>query len=162
MAVGLDLNPLFTGISSFRPAGEGGELKLFDFAGIKLVHGWLADPSSLEFGALSKTEDYDNSLDVIVAADALTSGKFSEAGLHPNVDIDLDLDGLNLQSSSNNAGGSSSAAFASGPNSGYASGAKPQKLTEDDHKKIQDGMHIPLSVIITPSYKVTQRVLHLD
>jgi hypothetical protein len=72
---GLDLNPLFTGIQSFRPAGEGGELKLFDLAGIKLVHGWIADPDSQEFGALSKTEDYDRSMDAVAIADSLTSGQ---------------------------------------------------------------------------------------
>jgi len=71
----MDLNPLFTGVSSFRPAGEGGELKLFDLASIKLVHGWLADPDSQEFPALSKTEDYDTSLDAMVAADSVTHGK---------------------------------------------------------------------------------------
>jgi hypothetical protein len=70
---GLDLNPLFTGISSFRPAGEGGQLKLFDLVDIKLVHGWLADPDSQEFAALSKTEDYDTSLDAMVAADAVSN-----------------------------------------------------------------------------------------
>ncbi len=71
----MDLNPLFTGISSFRPAGEGGELKLFDLAAIQLVHGWLVDPDSQEFGALSKTEDYDTSLDAMVAADAAATGQ---------------------------------------------------------------------------------------
>ncbi|KAG8833911.1 hypothetical protein FRC17_009870 [Serendipita sp. 399] len=72
---GMDLNPLFTGISSFRPGGEGGELKLFDLAGIKLVHGWIADPDSHEYAALSKTEDYDTSMDAIVAADTAMSGQ---------------------------------------------------------------------------------------
>jgi ubiquitin carboxyl-terminal hydrolase MINDY-1/2 len=78
---GLDLNPLFTGISSFRPAGDGGQLKLFDLAGIKLVHGWLVDPESQEFPALSKTEDYDTSLDAIVAADAVSSRLNNDAPL---------------------------------------------------------------------------------
>ncbi|KAG8798702.1 hypothetical protein FRC18_008567, partial [Serendipita sp. 400] len=72
---GMDLNPLFTGISSFRPGGEGGELKLFDLAGIKLVHGWIADPDSSEHAVLSKTEDYDTSMDAIVAADIAMSGQ---------------------------------------------------------------------------------------
>ncbi|CCA71587.1 hypothetical protein PIIN_05524 [Serendipita indica DSM 11827] len=72
---GMDLNPLFTSISSFRPAGKGGELKLFDLAGIKLVHGWIADPQSSEFAALSKAEDYDTCMDLIVAADAAMGGK---------------------------------------------------------------------------------------
>lgn len=71
----MDLNPLFTGVSSFRPGGEGGELKLFDLAGIRLVHGWLVDPDSQEYPAVSITEDYDTSLNAIVEADILTSGQ---------------------------------------------------------------------------------------
>jgi len=66
---------LFTGISSFRPAGLGGELKLFELAGIRLVHGWLVDPDSQEYAALGKTEDYDTSANAIVDADHLTSGQ---------------------------------------------------------------------------------------
>jgi len=73
--VGLDLNPLFTGISSFRPAGLGGELKLFALAGIRLVHGWLVDPDSQEYAALAKTEDYDTSVNAIVDADHHMSGR---------------------------------------------------------------------------------------
>lgn len=33
----MDLNPLFTGLSSFRPEGSGGELKLFELCNILLV-----------------------------------------------------------------------------------------------------------------------------
>jgi hypothetical protein len=66
---------LFTGISSFRPAGLGGELKLFELAGIRLVHGWLVDPDSQEHAVLAKTEDYDTSVNAIVDADHLTSGR---------------------------------------------------------------------------------------
>lgn len=86
----MDLNPLFTGINSFRPAGLGGELKLFDLAGIKLVHGWLADPDSPEYAALSTTEDYDTSIDAIVTADTATSGQLvyaegnEDASITPN------------------------------------------------------------------------------
>lgn len=71
----MDLNPLFTGVSSFRPAGEGGELKLFEQAGIRLVHGWLADPDSQEYQVLAKTEDYDTSVNLLVEADYLTKGQ---------------------------------------------------------------------------------------
>lgn len=70
---------MFTGIDRFRPAGAGGELKLFELAGIKLVHGWLVDPDSQEYKALSQTEDYDTSLDAVVAADILTSGQLVES-----------------------------------------------------------------------------------
>ncbi|CCM06605.1 uncharacterized protein FIBRA_08884 [Fibroporia radiculosa] len=72
---GMDLNPLFTGLMSFRPGGSGGELKLFEQAGIQLVHGWLADPDTHEFQVLAKTEDYDTSVNLIVEADFLTKGK---------------------------------------------------------------------------------------
>lgn len=73
----MDLNPLFTGATSFRPAGVGGgELKLFEQAGIKLVHGWLVDPSSAEYKALSYTQDYDSSVNLLVEVDHLTKGQF--------------------------------------------------------------------------------------
>ncbi|KAI0636296.1 hypothetical protein C8Q77DRAFT_1102878 [Trametes polyzona] len=72
---GMDLNPLFTGSTLFRPAGQGGELKLFEQAGIKLVHGWLVDPSSPEHEVLSRTEDYDSSVNLLVEADHVTRGQ---------------------------------------------------------------------------------------
>ncbi|KZT73548.1 hypothetical protein DAEQUDRAFT_662157 [Daedalea quercina L-15889] len=72
---GMDLNPLFTGTTAFRPAGEGGELKLFEHAGIKLVHGWLSDPDSPEYQLLSATQDYDTAVNLIVEADHLTKGR---------------------------------------------------------------------------------------
>ena len=71
----MDLNPLFTGITSFRPAVSGGELKLFEHAGIKLVHGWLVDPSSPEFSAVSKFEDYDTAVNLIAEADHISKGQ---------------------------------------------------------------------------------------
>ncbi|KAI0763313.1 hypothetical protein BD413DRAFT_484478 [Trametes elegans] len=72
---GMDLNPLFTVPTLFRPAGAGGELKLFEQAGIKLVHGWLVDPSSPEYEVLSRTEDYDSSVNLLVEADHVTKGQ---------------------------------------------------------------------------------------
>ncbi|EPQ53953.1 DUF544-domain-containing protein [Gloeophyllum trabeum ATCC 11539] len=74
---GMDLNPLFTGATSFRPGGDGsgGELKLFEQAGIKLVHGWLADPESSEYPVLARVEDYDNAVNLIVEADHATQGR---------------------------------------------------------------------------------------
>jgi hypothetical protein len=61
-AEGMDLNPLFTGAMSFRPAGAGGELKLFEQVQVKLVHGWLVDPESKEAQVFAKVQDYDRSL----------------------------------------------------------------------------------------------------
>ena len=71
----MDLNPLFTDISSFRPAGDGGELKLFEHAGIQLVHGWLPDPSTPEYQVLTRVGDYDNAVNLIVEADHLAKGQ---------------------------------------------------------------------------------------
>jgi len=39
------------------------------------VHGWLVDPDSQEYAALARTEDYDTSVNAIVDADHLMSGK---------------------------------------------------------------------------------------
>ena len=75
----MDLNPQFTAVSSFRPAGDGGELKLFELTGIDLVHGWLADPDSPEFDVISKVEDYDTAVNLIVSADHLTEGQLVRA-----------------------------------------------------------------------------------
>ena len=75
MTEGMDLNPLFTGVTAFRPAGEGGELKLFEHAGIRLVHGWLPDPNSPEYNVLARVGDYDNAVNLIVEVDHLAKGQ---------------------------------------------------------------------------------------
>ncbi|KAF8919479.1 hypothetical protein CPB85DRAFT_1276801 [Mucidula mucida] len=72
---GMDLNPLFTGSTSFRPGGSGGELDLFKQAEIELVHGWLVDPESPEASALAKTPDYDSAVMLIADADHITKGQ---------------------------------------------------------------------------------------
>lgn len=72
----MDLNPLFTGAKSFRPNGTSGELKLFEQVGIDLVHGWLVDPESPEFEAVSQTQDYDSAVLLIAEVDHLTKGQF--------------------------------------------------------------------------------------
>ncbi|KAI5121209.1 hypothetical protein M0805_007219 [Coniferiporia weirii] len=73
---GMDLNPLFTSPTAFRPAGDDGALKLFEQARIQLVHGWLVDPGSAEYTVLSSTEDYDTSVNLIVEADIVAKGQF--------------------------------------------------------------------------------------
>jgi hypothetical protein len=70
----MDLNPLFTSSTAFRPATTGGELALFASVGISLVHGWLVDPSSPEYAAVSRVGDYDSAMNLIVEADVLTRG----------------------------------------------------------------------------------------
>ncbi|KAF9500016.1 hypothetical protein BDN71DRAFT_1427634 [Pleurotus eryngii] len=72
---GMDLNPLFTGPTLFRPSSHGGELELFKLAKVKLVHGWLVDPQSPEAPAVMKIEDYDSAVDLIAAADHITKGR---------------------------------------------------------------------------------------
>ncbi|THH01689.1 hypothetical protein EW026_g1054 [Hermanssonia centrifuga] len=81
---GMDLNPLFTGITSFRPAGEGGELKLFEHAGIQLMHGWLVDPSSPEHPVLMRVEDYDTAVNLIAEADHLSRGQLVTSEEYPS------------------------------------------------------------------------------
>ncbi|KAH9838654.1 uncharacterized protein C8Q71DRAFT_752338 [Rhodofomes roseus] len=114
---GMDLNPLFTGATAFRPAGEGGELKLFEHAGIELVHGWLADPESPEHKILSRTQDYDTSVNLIVEADHLTKGRLlASEGAPPEPE----------------AGGSSSS----------DSSGSYDALTHDERQKVQDAIII--------------------
>jgi ubiquitin carboxyl-terminal hydrolase MINDY-1/2 len=80
---GMDLNPLFTSATTFRPSslvpsssGAGGELALFLLSGIPLVHGWLVDPDSPAARAMMEegTEDYDSAVGLIAEADHLTGG----------------------------------------------------------------------------------------
>ena len=73
---GMDLNPLFTMSTSFRPAGDGGELKLFEQVGISLVHGWLVDPEGPEGKTFEKFQDYDSAVSLIAEVDHLTHGRF--------------------------------------------------------------------------------------
>lgn len=106
----MDLNPLFTSHDAFRPADDAGALKLFEQANIQLVHGWLADPSSPEYDVVSRCEDYDTSVNLIVEADTLTKGQ--------------------LVTDENVAGPS-----AAGSSNAHSS----DNLSERDKKKIEDG-----------------------
>ncbi|PFH51113.1 hypothetical protein AMATHDRAFT_143462 [Amanita thiersii Skay4041] len=72
---GMDLNPAFTSPTEFHPAGEGKELKLFEQANIRLVHGWLVDPHSPEAEAVAEAQNYDNATILIAEADHLTDGR---------------------------------------------------------------------------------------
>ncbi|KDQ15964.1 hypothetical protein BOTBODRAFT_54434 [Botryobasidium botryosum FD-172 SS1] len=66
---GLHVNPLFTGVSSFRASdSDSGELQLFSLCNLQLVHGWLPDPASPEHLALMRVQDYDTAINLIVAA----------------------------------------------------------------------------------------------
>lgn len=72
---GMDLNPVFTDITAFHPAGLDGGLKLFHHAGIQLVHGWLADPSTREYEVLKRIQDYDSCVNLIAEADHISRGQ---------------------------------------------------------------------------------------
>ncbi|TCD60335.1 hypothetical protein EIP91_010344 [Steccherinum ochraceum] len=154
---GMDLNPLFTGATLFRPAGStGGELKLFSQANIKLVHGWLVDPESPEYPALERTKDYDSSVNLIVEADHVAKGKLVVAA------NDTEYVGVGAgvpqagSSSGAVAGSSSSAAMASGSGSSSGAGSSgngsssatagassafqhPTGLSAEDQQKVEHG-----------------------
>ncbi|KAG2744741.1 hypothetical protein P692DRAFT_20744039 [Suillus brevipes Sb2] len=119
---GLDLNPVFTGATSFRPAGEGGELKLFQQAGIELVHGWLVDPDSEEYRVLQHVRDYDTAVTLIADADHITRGRL----------LSGDVWGEGEAGSSSQAG--------SGP-SGYAGpSSASDNYSESDREKIEHAL----------------------
>ncbi|KAG1735291.1 uncharacterized protein EDB91DRAFT_1144738 [Suillus paluster] len=126
---GLDLNPLFTGPTSFRPAGEGGELKLFEQAGIELVHGWLVDPESEEYRVMKHVRDYDTAVTLIADADHVTKGQL----LTQTADVwGGDAGGSSQAEGSSGAGG--------GP-SGYASHTSPcDSYSEKDKEKIEHAL----------------------
>ena len=106
----MDLNPLFTSPLAFRPSGDAGALKLFEQVGIPLVHGWLVDPSTPEYGVVSTHEDYDSSVNLIVEADSLTSGQ--------------------IVYDESQAGPSTAGSSSSNPSS---------RLSDQDKKKVEDG-----------------------
>ncbi|KAJ7730895.1 hypothetical protein DFH07DRAFT_696275, partial [Mycena maculata] len=58
------------------PAGDDGALKLFEQAGIQLVHSWLIDPASPEAGPIAaRAQDYDSAVTYIVDADYTANGQ---------------------------------------------------------------------------------------
>ncbi|KAF9219474.1 DUF544-domain-containing protein [Gyrodon lividus] len=129
---GLDLNPQFTGVTSFHPAGDGGELKLFEQAGIKLVHGWLVDPESPEAKVISQIRDYDSAVTLIADADHITKGK-----LLTNYDTHNEQEAGPSQPGPSRAG-SSSAGGASSSNYYYSEARSPSNsYSEKDRQKIE-------------------------
>jgi hypothetical protein len=82
----MDLNPVFTSSTAFRPATTGGELALFASVGISLVHGWLIDPESPAYAAVSRVKDYDSAVNLIVEADVLTRGLLVGNGVEDDAD----------------------------------------------------------------------------
>ena len=127
----MDLNPVFTSPTAFRPAGAGGgELKLFQQVGIKLVHGWLVDPDSQESQALERAPDYDTAASLIAEVDHLTNGRFvlSTAQEDP------------FLTAAEAAGSSSRSAEPSQPVASSSSSSPPVSgLSQDQQDKIADG-----------------------
>ena len=123
----MDLNPLFTSPTAFRPAGDSGALDLFARTGIALVHGWLVDPASPEHAAVTRLEDYDNAVTLIAEADHLMRGQLvrdEEAEFEPH---------------GNEAGPS-----AAGPSSqGFY-------LNDVDRRKVEDGSSLFSSIRVDP------------
>ncbi|TFK21464.1 hypothetical protein FA15DRAFT_79169 [Coprinopsis marcescibilis] len=115
---GMDLNPVFTSSTEFRPSGLGGELKLFEQVGIRLVHGWLVDPGSQEANALERAPDYDTAVSLIAEVDHLTHGKF----------VVEEVNGTDPAAAS----GSSSSSAPAGSSS----------LTKEQHDKIADAIAV--------------------
>ncbi|VDC04943.1 unnamed protein product [Peniophora sp. CBMAI 1063] len=124
---GMDLNPVFTSPVAFQPASTGGELALFAQAGISLVHGWLADPSSPEYSALTRARDYDAATDVIVAADVLTRGK-------------LVLDDTVSEPSGSGSGSGSAGPSGSGSAGPVGSSGHTGGLSAQDRQKVEDAI----------------------
>ncbi|KAH8094508.1 hypothetical protein BXZ70DRAFT_908913 [Cristinia sonorae] len=147
---GMDLNPLFTGATSFRPAGAtGGELKLFAQANIKLVHGWLVDPDSPEYPVLQRTKDYDSAVNLIAEADHVANGNLVVAeGESSHYDDVPQLGGSSSAAAGSSAGGSFSGAAGSsssagGAVSGTSSAIRAHNgLSLDDKRKIEDAIAI--------------------
>lgn len=141
---GLDLNPQFTAVDSFRPGGDGGELQLFAKAGIKLVHGWVVDPESRAASVLSRVSDYDSAVMLIADADHLSKGRL----LHPDSFRDPcepGPSGSGSGSSSSQAESSSMAATSSQPIAGpsnhfhYEPCSPIEGYAEEDRHKIESG-----------------------
>lgn len=115
----MDLNPQFTGSTSFRRSGENtGELDLFKQVGIPLVHGWLVDPHSPEAIAVAKAQDYDSAVNLVVEVDHITKGNFVVHEDDPFV-----------------GGGSGSGNGSAGPN------GVGTDYTSEEKAKIEDGTY---------------------
>ncbi|KAL5485712.1 hypothetical protein ACEPAI_6753 [Sanghuangporus weigelae] len=127
---GMDLNPLFTSATAFRPHGDNGALKLFEQANIPLVHGWLADPSQPEYQALSCIEDYDSAVNLIVEADSLAKGQLV---------VDENAPGP----SGSGASGSGSSSAGAGPSDAYGNAGHvhvSDNWSMEDRRKVEDAL----------------------
>ncbi|KIY70040.1 hypothetical protein CYLTODRAFT_371611 [Cylindrobasidium torrendii FP15055 ss-10] len=140
---GMDLNPVFTNASTFRPGSTGGELALFRQAGIDLVHGWLIDPQSPDAAVIAKTPDYDSAVMLVAEADHISNGK-------------LVLD-TTLVDTSDPA--------ASQPEAGASSSSKPLSpsldISEEHREKIRDAIRVREFLEGTSSQLTYHGLFHL-
>lgn len=72
MSQGLDVNPRFRGIDDFEPTRA---TALFDCLGVRLVHGWIVDPTEVAESAAIGGKSYN-----AMAADGLTRSEESSSG----------------------------------------------------------------------------------
>jgi hypothetical protein len=77
----MDLNPIFTSLSSFAtsPSSSTHATTLFELSRVRLVHGWLVDPQAPSYAALEKVRNYDAATNLIVNCDAIMGGRMVES-----------------------------------------------------------------------------------
>ncbi|KAF5359394.1 hypothetical protein D9756_002911 [Leucocoprinus leucothites] len=139
---GMDLNPLFTSSTSFRPSqhAAGGGLNLFEKAKIELVHGWLVDPESEEGGVMGRVaKDYDRAVELIAEVDHLTGGR-------------LVLDEEAFLRGDDSAGPSGSGSESRGAMGSY---------TDEQKKKIEDAIIVRRFLQATSSQLTYHGLFHL-
>ncbi|KAG8781519.1 hypothetical protein FRC12_021830 [Ceratobasidium sp. 428] len=79
---GMDLNPVFTSLTSFSQSlhSPTHPTTLFNLSRIRLVHGWLADPQAEHiYKVLDKVRDYDTATTLIASCDAFMGGAMVES-----------------------------------------------------------------------------------
>jgi ubiquitin carboxyl-terminal hydrolase MINDY-1/2 len=83
----MSFNPIFTSME-FCPLGD--ELRLFENTGISLVHGWLVDPASPEYAAVSRVKNYESAQNLMVEAACLiqdTNPAGAAGPSRPNINL---------------------------------------------------------------------------
>lgn len=93
MTQGLDVDIEFDGINNFKGISErdSGELSVFEYAGVELVHGWLADPSSPEeYEALMRAGSYEGAqITLVNGMEAETKTKQVDKRLGEEITVPL-------------------------------------------------------------------------
>ncbi|KAI6108916.1 hypothetical protein EDD16DRAFT_1617304 [Pisolithus croceorrhizus] len=141
---GLDLNPQFTAVDSFRPGEGGGELQLFSKAGIRLLHGWVVDPGSPAASVLSRVSDYDSAVTLIADADHITEGKLLRSDVFGDLNVPgpsrSDTQRSAAESSSVVEGASSQSSVEPGNDSHLEPRSPREAYSEQDRQKIESAL----------------------